>query len=374
MVAPAPAPAAGRRLRRRLAPLVRTAAATPGADHYRKHFPAWAHLWILLWHGLSGSPSLRRTYDVLVRDGRHGAWLGLEQGLSYSQLARSSASRPLACVEALLEAVARAARRTPPPDPLWKLLHRVQALDSSFVRLSAKLCPWAVHGGFTPGIRVQCALDLAGRLPRGVHVTIPDTNDHEALRGWDLASLRGWTLLIDLGYYGHRLFAQVRAEGVHFVTRLHPQAAYRVTTVRYPLPTPTPEGDVVLADETIDLGSPNNRRGAVVPEMRLVTSRNAKGEVYRFLTDRFDLDAAEVVRLYRLRWRIELFFRALKRSWGMLHPLGYSPQALHLTVLVALIAAIVSLLLGEHPVGMSAAAWVRVVTDALLPLARSRGG
>ena len=349
-------------------------AATPGANHYRKHFPACAHLWILLWHGLSGSPSLRRTYDLLVRDGRHGVWLRLGQGVSYSQLARSSASRPLACVEALLGAVVQAARRTPPPDPLWRLLHRVQALDSSFVRLSAKLCPWAVHGGFTPGIRLQCALDLARRLPSGVHVTIPDTNDHEALRGWDLTALRDWTVLIDLGYYGHRLFAQLREAGVHFITRLHPQASVRVTAIRYPPSSPTPEGDVVLADETIDLGSPHNRRGTVVREIRLVTSRNAKGEVQRFLTDRFDLSAAEVVRLYRLRWRIELFFRALKHRWSMRHPLGYSPQAVHLTVLLALIAAIAGLLLGERPPGMSAAAWVRAVTDALLPLARSRGG
>lgn len=370
----APAVAAGRRLRRRLAPLVAQAAATPGADHYRKHFPAWAHLWILLWHSLSGSPSLRRTYDLLGRDGRHGAWLGLEQGLRYSQLARSSTSRPLACVEALLGAVVQTARRTPPADPLWTLLHKVQALDSSFVRLSAKLCPGAVHGGYTPGVRLQCALELNGRLPSGIHVTIPDTNDHEAVRGWELAALRGWTVLIDLGYYGHRLFAQLRAAGVHFVTRLHPQAAFRVTAVRYPLPTPTPEGDIVLTDETIDLGSPNNRRGVVAPQMRLVTSRNAKGEVYRFLTDRFDLSAAEVVRLYRLRWRIELFFRALKRTWGMVHPVGYSPQAVQLTVLLGLIAAIVGLLLGERPAGMSFAAWVQALTAALLPRARPPGG
>jgi putative transposase len=370
----APAPAVGRRLRRRLTPLVAHAAATPGADRYRKHFPAWAHLWILLWHSLSGSPSLRRTYDVLLRDGRHGKWLRLEQGVSYSQVARSSTSRPLACVEALLAEVIRAARRTAPADPLWRVLHGVQALDSSFIRLSAKLCPWAVHGGFVPGVRLQCALDLAAHLPTGIHLTIADTNDHEALRQWPLETLHGWTVLIDLGYYGHRLFAQLRAEGVHFVTRLHPQAAYRVTAIRYPLATPTPDGDVILADETIDLGSPNNRRGTVVPGLRLITTRNATGEVYRFLTDRHDLDAAEVAQLYRLRWRIELFFRALKRSWGLLHPLGYHPRAVHLTVLIVLLAAAISLLLEARPPGMSLAAWVQVLTATLIPLARPTGG
>ena len=35
---------AARRLRRRVRPLIHQAAATPGADRYRKHFPARAHL------------------------------------------------------------------------------------------------------------------------------------------------------------------------------------------------------------------------------------------------------------------------------------------------------------------------------------------
>ena len=38
-----PAPGAGRRLRGLLAPFVDRAAATPGADRYRKHFPLRAH-------------------------------------------------------------------------------------------------------------------------------------------------------------------------------------------------------------------------------------------------------------------------------------------------------------------------------------------
>ena len=76
--------------------------------------------------------------------------------------------------------------------------------------------------------------------------------------------------------------------------------------------------------------------------MRLVTSRNPAGAVHRFVTDRFDLSAAEVVALYRKRWQIELFFRWLKHQLKALHPLGTSREAVWLTVLLGAIAGLVA--------------------------------
>ena len=38
------------------------------------------------------------------------------------------------------------------------------------------------------------------------------------------------------------------------------------------------------------------------------------------MTDRLDLTAAELVRLYRKRWQIELFFRFLKHQLGLPTP------------------------------------------------------
>lgn len=72
-----------RRLRRVLAPSLRRAAQTPGADRSRKHVPVSAHLWILLLHGLSASPSQPQT-DALLATPRRFARLGLGQGLCQS--------------------------------------------------------------------------------------------------------------------------------------------------------------------------------------------------------------------------------------------------------------------------------------------------
>jgi DDE family transposase len=362
----------GRHLSRLLAPCILRAAATPGADRYRKHFPATAHLWLLVLHGLLGFPSLRQAHAALAVAPGLFARIGLTQGLSLSQLARSSTSRPTACFEALLADVTAQARRSVPADPAWRLLRKVQIVDSTFVVLSAKLSPWSQHGGHTPGIRVHTVLDVARHLPTHLWFSLADLNDHEALMHTDLTPCTGWTLVLDLGYYGHRQLARLRAAGVSFVSRLHPQARYTITATRTVSAKRTPDGDLLFADETITLGSPHNRNGVVLPNLRLITSANPAGQMQRFVTDRFDLTAPELVRLYRKRWQIELFFRFLKQQLGVTHPLGQSRDAVWLTILLAVIIAVLLALLSVHrPDATSAIAWLHACGMALLTTLRS---
>jgi hypothetical protein len=177
---------------------------------------------------------------------------------------------------------------------------------------------------------------------------------------------RRWTLLCDRGYYGHQQFQRLRAAGVHLITRLHGQASY-VITAQHQVPIgPTPDGDVLLADYTVTLGSPNNRRGAVLSRMRVVISRNRRGDVHHFLTDRHDLTATEVVQLYRKRWQIELFFRWLKQQLGVLRPLGQSRVAVWLTLLMAMIVTLLGLLEPARPPGVSRISWGHGIAAALL--------
>jgi Transposase DDE domain len=361
-----PLPGLGRRVRRRLVPLIARAAATPGADRYRKHFPLRAHLWMLLFHVLDGAASLRQTHARLAATAFAG--LELPQGISLSQLARSSTSRDPTGVAQLLAALVARARGS--PDPAWRVLTAVQVVDSTFLALSAKLCPWSRHGRHAAGVRLHVGLDLAGSIP--AHLTLTGTEAHDA-GAFDqraLTDLAGWTLVGDLGYYGHARFARLRAAGVGFICPLHAQAAYGITADHPVPPITTPDGDVVLADSTITLGSPNNRAGTVLPAMRLITSRNPAGTVHRFVTDRHDLAAAEVIALYRKRWQIELFFRWLKHRLNLLRPLGRSPEAVWLTVLIAAIVALLLVLLADlRRSGISRIAFARALALLLPPMA-----
>lgn len=352
----APSP---RHIRRRLRPVVERAAATPGADRYRKRFPTLAHLWTLILHVLWGSPSLRRTHARLDVNPRWWQQWGMTCWISLSQLARSSTSRPSACVEAMLTEVMAAARRQQRADPLWDTLNTMAVLDSTFLRLSAKLSPWSVHGDHVAGVRVQTALELGSRIPTMLQMHLADINDVAALAALDLTEWHGWTMVFDRGYYAHQQFARLCAAGVHFIVRCNEQAVYQITA-QHPVPAgTTPAGDTIVADATMTLGSSRNRKGKVLKGMRLVTSRNARGVEHRVITDRHDLTALEVVQLYRQRWQIELLFRWLKQQLGVIRPLGRSRAAVWLTILMVLIVALIALLLETiRPKRVSRIAWL----------------
>ena len=366
MIVPPPT-TLNRRVRRQMTPFIERAGATPGADRYRKSFSATAHLWMLVLHFWWGSGSLRQTYGRLTGCAAWLALWGMETLISFSQFARSSSSRPVACAEALFADALQAARTQHPTDPQWRLLTRVQAIDSTFLSLSATLSPWSQHKRAKAGVRLQTSLDLLGRLPSRIRMTTTDINDHEALRQLDLTGWWGWTLLLDRGYYGHRQFARLIAADVHFVACCSEQAHYQVVRSQQPPAGLTPDGDVIYADAVVVLGSPNNRRGAVIPNLRLLGVHTRSGKRMTLVTDRHDLTATEVVRLYRKRWQIELFFRWLKRQLGVIRPLGQSKAAVELTLVLAVAVMLLLLVLdGQRPATMTRVAFAGALATTLV--------
>lgn len=373
----------GRALFRKVHPLVEAAAQAGAGDRYRKHFMTISHIWLLILHmsggahKADGGRSLRHSYARLGANEGLLSRLNMPQWVSFSQLARSSTSRKPYCFELLLSQLTALVKRKATPslckDQDWLFLNKAKALDSTFLKLSAKLSPWSVRGNHSAGVRAQWSIELATRIPQLLHMHTVEKNDHDTLKQLveaDPTQFAGWTLIVDLGYYGHRQFERLLACGAHIVSKLHAQAAYTVIKERQVEQRRgwTVQEDRVLTDQTIILGSANNRRGAVLTNMRLITSASIDGHICSLITDRFDLEAWEVVALYRKRWQIELFFRWLKRQLGAIRPVGYSREAVWLTLLVAGIVALIWVLLDQmnaRPPGMSRICWLGAVGVAI---------
>jgi hypothetical protein len=348
-------------------------AAQVQADRYRKHFTAYQHAWLLLFHGLSGSASLRQSYAAFTGYAGLRALSGLavsadpedeRLGVSFSQFADSHTTRPAGFLGGLLPGLCRRVRAHG-PDPTQAIPLDLEVLDSTFLRLSLKLAPQLppMRRPDRAGVRLHTRYVPALDLP--AHVLVRDLRTNDAT-GLDqailddpaqLASLRGQTLIKDLGSYSHARFARLRAAGVHFVSRRHPQACVQVEA-DLPVQAPLPDLDggriAVTADQRITLGSAHNRAGAVLSGLRLVTAtvtptlkaarRGAQPLVYQVLTDRWDLEAAEVIQCYLWRWLIETFFRWLKSVVRLHRWLGYSQNAVELTVWLALVVHLLTLL------------------------------
>ena len=373
-------PGLARRLRRWLAtelrglrPVIEASAAACRAEHSRKHFTSYQQLSLLLFHGLSSQRSLRQSYEQfaacpgLVGASGLGRPDGTERlGISYAQVAASNGTRPAAVLAGvvghLVTRVRRAGADRPGDDPL---LGSLVIQDSTFLRLSLRLAGWLpmLRRPEVSGVRVQLWLHPRLDLPEVVDLTTVKLNDRQS---WDrsvlgdparLAALAGRTLVVDLGYYRHTAFALLVAAGVHVVTRRYPSTIITVEA-DHPIQPPLPDVDggriAVRADQRVTLGTPATRTGVVLTGWRLVTAdvtplaktghRSPTPRRYEVLTDRWDLSAAEVVQVYLWRWQIELFLRWLKGQLHLPRLLGYSENAVELSVWLAILVHLLTLL------------------------------
>ena len=368
-----------RRLRRWLAtelcglrPVIEASAAACRAEHGRKHFTSFQQLCLLLFHGLAAQGSLRQSYEQFAACRGLVAASGLAApdgsdrlGVSYSQVAASNGTRPTAVAAGVVaHLMARVRREGGRRQGRAPLLGSLVIQDSTFLRLSLRLAGWlpTLTRADGSGVRVQLWLHPSLDLPEVVDLTSVKINDRGS---WNrtvlgdparLASLVGQTLVVDLGYYSHVGFQRLLAAGVHLVTRLYPKTTVTVEEDR-PIQPPLPDLNggriTVVADQRVTLGSPNNHTSVVLPGLRLVTAdvlpcvktgHRSPPRRYEIVTDRWDLTAAEVVQVYLWRWQIELFLRWLKSHIRLPRLLGYSENAVELSVWLAILVHLLTLL------------------------------
>jgi DDE family transposase len=155
--------------------------------------------------------------------------------------------------------------------------------------------------------RITALLDLGSRLPQELWYE-ENAQAHDQ-RFWPqiLQALRAGTLLVlDAGYTNFRVFLQLTAAQVTFITRA--KSNLGVTVERVLLET------THLRDALIWIGE-----GAERQQVRLIQVL-VGGTWYRYLTNGVDpevLPPLYVVALYRQRWRIEDAFAIVKRLLGL---------------------------------------------------------
>jgi IS4 transposase len=130
------------------------------------------------------------------------------------------------------------------------------------------------------------------------------------------------------------LFAETAEQGGFSVTRLYSNAVYQL--LQNLLIEASAACYSLVADGLIELRNGQERLG-----LRRVVCRDAAGEEYEYLTNRFDLDVLDVVRLYLYRWEIENFFKWIKRNLQIAHWYSECENG----VLIQLYAALIAFLL-----------------------------
>ena len=100
-----------------------------------------------------------------------------------------------------------------------------------------------------------------------------------------------------------------------------------------------PKKGNILTDQIVKLGHRSYRTG--VPVRRVVVRDPETGKKFEFLTNKMDFAASTIAKIYRDRWQIEIFFKALKQSLRVKTFVGTSANALKTQIWTALIAMLI---------------------------------
>jgi IS4 transposase len=203
-------------------------------------------------------------------------------------------------------------------------------LDATVIDLCATMFDWAKFRLTKGAVKLHLLLDHDGYLPS--YAVITEGKQHEVRVARQMRFAPGTILIFDRGYTDYQWFTSLTQQGVYFVTRLKENADSDVVEKRE-----VPQRRGVLRDEVVffyKLAQANQE----VFFRRIEFYDEEHDRVLLFLTNHQGLAAASIAAIYKERWQIELFFRALKQSLRVKTFVGTSPNALKTQLWIALIA------------------------------------
>jgi len=305
------------------------------AERHARGFTCWQQFVAMLFCQLGHAQSLREICGGLAATEGKLRHLGILDCPKATTLSYANAQRPWQLYQSVFyttlercraEALTRGQRK-------FRFKHKLLSLDASMVELCAESFDWAKYKRTKGALKLHLVLDHDGYLPCYAVMTEGKTADITEARKMRFEP--GTLLVFDRGYSDYDWWLNLTRAGVNFVTRLKDSASYGVVESR-----PVPENSNVVRDEVIVLVSQQE----VGPEARLRRIEvwvEEKNETMVFVTNNLKLAARTIARIYKERWQIELFFKALKQGLKIKTFVGTTENAVQIQIWTALIAMLI---------------------------------
>ncbi len=210
-----------------------------------------------------------------------------------------------------------------------ELNNTVYALDSTTIDLCLSVFPWAAYCKDQAGIRLHTLLDLRGPIPSFVEITDAKVHDVEILDL--LVPEAGSFYIMDRGYLSFKRLYAIDQSSAFFVIRskkniqfrrLYSAAIDKLTGLRS-------DQTIILAGQDAPQFYPDKLR-------RIVFYDKERDQRLIFLTNNFKLSAETIAKLYKQRWKIELFFKWIKQHLRIKAFFGTSQNAVKTQIWIAI--------------------------------------
>jgi len=205
----------------------------------------------------------------------------------------------------------------------------VYALDSTTIDLCLSVFPWARFQSTKGAVKMHTLLDLRGSIPTFIEVSDGKLHDVKILD--EILPEAGSFYVMDRGYLDfERLYALHRC-GAFFVTRTK---AGVLLQRRYSRAVDKTTG--LRSDHTVILTSAASMKNYPDPLRRVRFYDLEQRRWLIFLTNNFDLPALTIARLYKSRWKVELFFKWIKQHLRIKAFYGNSENAVKTQIWIAI--------------------------------------
>ena len=303
------------------------------AERHARGFTCWGQFVAMLFCQLGRAHSLREITGGLRSCEGKLKHLGITAP-NRSTLAYANEHRPWQLYQKVFQQLLVQCQKQAQGKKKFRFKNKLMSMDSTTIDLSLALFDWAKFRRTKGAIKLHLVLDHDGYLPTFVQITEGKVADVKVAPEFRFAP--GTVVVDDRGYTSYELWGQWTAQGVYFVSRLKDNAVYEAVGERS-----VPKNRNILRDEAIELRGLKAQDKCPYPLRRIEVYVPETDEILVFVTNNHDLGATTIAAIYKDRWQIEAFFRALKTNLKIKTFVGTSPNAVKVQVWTALIAMLI---------------------------------
>lgn len=304
------------------------------AERGAKGFSCWTQLVSMLFCQLAHADSLREICNGLGCCLGKLVHLGVGKAPNKSTLSYANEHRPAKLYEDLFYTALgrfRDEKGLGSRKQKFRFKNKLLSLDSTTITLCLKMFPWAKFRRAKGGVKAHVLLDHDDYLPRYVLITEARRSDVKMADAFTLNP--GSVVVMDRGYNDYALFGKWTSEEIYFVTRLKDNAAYEVVEE-----CAIPENRRIRSDQLIRFTGDKAQRDCPCLLRRVAVWDALNEREIVLLTNLLEFGSSTISAVYKDRWEIELFFKALKQNLKVKSFVGTTENALRIQIWTALIA------------------------------------
>jgi len=303
------------------------------AERHARGFTCWGQFVAMLFCQLGRAHSLREISGGLRSCEGKLKHLGIAAP-SRSTLAYANEHRPWQLYERIFLQLLDRCRSQVQGKKKFRFKNKLMGLDSTIIDLSVTLFDWAKFRRTKGAIKLHLLLDHDGYLPSFAVITEGKMADVRVVPQFSFAP--GTIVVDDRGYNDYALFGQWTTQGIYFVTRMKDNALYEVVGEKE-----VPQNRHILKDELIELRGLGALNKCPYPLRRIEAYDPETDKVLVFLTNQLEFGATTISTIYKDRWQIEIFFKALKQNLKIKTFVGTTANAVKIQIWTALIAMLI---------------------------------